>query len=342
MGRRTRLLVVTVGSIFTLSLLASVPGQSASSAPAQKSAKQGEFLIKATGSMRADQPGMLALKELGKNMEARTNGRVTVQLYPDNQLGSEREVVEGLTLNSIQMAAPANAVLTAWVPDMNIFELPFIWRDHKHLVTVVNGPIGQKFAPALKAKGLRLLGYSWRGSRHIMTTKKPINSVVDLKGLKIRTMENPVHMSAFRAFGANPVPIPAAEIYTSLGQGVVDGGEAANTNYYASKFYEPAPNWAMVNWLELVAPLLVSEKFWQSLPKDIQTILAEEGRKATIFETELYVKSEEESLEGIKKKGVKITTPDRKPFTEASRKVYDEWGPKVGGRARIDEIMNAR
>lgn len=362
-----RLAVMVLTGALALSLVAAACGQGAAPAPAQQPAapatsaapaakapeptkpaaapavKEGEFFMKISASNMADEPGPIALSAFGKAVEERSKGRIKFQVYPNNALGNERDVIEGVTLNTIQAVAPSNAPLTAWVPEMNIFELPFIWRDAQHMALVLDGPIGQKFAEPLKAKGLHLLGYHYVGLRHIMTTKKVVNTVDDLKGLKIRTMENPVHLSAFKAFGANPLPMAYGELYTALQQGVIDGAEAANTNYEAKKFYEPAPNWAMVGWLRLVAPFVMSEKFFQSLPKDLQTIVVEEAQKANVYERELYVKGDEvEALEKLKKAGVKITTPDRKPFVEASQKVYEEWAPKVGGRARIDEIMNAK
>lgn len=314
----------------------------ATKAPAAAPVKKGEFVIKASGSMNEDEPGILAYKEFKKNIEARTNGRIEVQIFPNNQLGNERDVIEGLTLNTVQMANPSNAPLTAWVPEMNIFELPFIWQDRPHMAKVLDGPIGDKFAAPLKAKGIRLVGYEEAGLRHIMTTKKVINSVEDLKGLKIRTMENPVHLSAFKAFGANPLPMAYGELYNALQQGVIDGAEAANTNYYSKKFYEAAPNWAMVGWLHLVSPLIMSEKFFQSLPADLQQAVTEEAKKTAILERQMYEKLDNENLELLKKAGVKITTPDRKPFMEASKAVYEEWAPKVGGMDRINEIINAK
>jgi TRAP-type transport system periplasmic protein len=303
--------------------------------------KRGEFVIKASGSMAPTEPGILAYEFFKKNVEERTNGRIEVQIFPTNQLGNERDVIEGLTLGTVQMANPSNAPITAWVPAMNIFELPFIWQNRAHMAKVLDGPIGAKFAPALKEKGIHLLGYEEAGLRHVMTTKKAVNSMADMAGLKIRTMENPVHLEAFRAFGANPLPMAYGELYTALQQGVIDGAEAANTNYNAMKFYEPAPNWAMIGWLHLVSPLVMSERFYQSLPADLQQIVSEEGKKTAVHERELYAKLDEEALDKLKAAGVKITTPDRAEFMKASEKVYDAWADRVGGRALIDEIVAA-
>jgi tripartite ATP-independent transporter DctP family solute receptor len=336
MGRKKRALLLVAASVFAFPLMLSVCGWGEAAAP--------EFVIKVSCSMNIEEAPVVAILEMKKQVEARTNGRVKIEVYPNNQLGNERDVTEGLILNTVQAANPSNAVVSGFLPEMNVFEFPFIWRDSAHMTTVVDGPIGARFAEPLRAKGLHLLGYMTTGLRHVMTTRKagPINSINDLKGLKIRVMENQFHLGAWKVFGTNPLPMAYGELYTALQQGVIDGAEAANTNYLQKKFYEPAPNWAMVGWLRLVNPFLMSEKFWQSLPKDIQTILTEEGRKASTRERKLYDESDIKALDLLKKEDVKITTPDRGPFIEASKEFWKEWAPKVGGRAVLDEIVNAK
>jgi tripartite ATP-independent transporter DctP family solute receptor len=340
MGRNRRALLLVAAGVCAFSLTVFACGWGEAGAPAM----QGEFVIKVSCSMNLEEAPVVAILEMKKQVEARTNGRVKIEVYPNNQLGNERDVTEGLILNTVQAANPANAVVAGFVPEMNVFEFPFIWRDSAHMTAVVDGPIGARFAEPLRAKGLHLLGYMTTGVRHVMTTTKagPINSFMDMKGLKIRVMENQFHLGAWKAFGSNPLPMAYGEVYTSLQQGVIDGAEAANTNYFQKKFYEPANHWAMIGWLRLVNPFLMSEKFWQSLPKDIQTAVAEEGRKASILERKLYDESDATTLDMLKKQGVKITTPDRGPFIEASKALWKDWAPKVGGQAVVDEIVNAK
>ena len=135
--------------------------------------------------------------------------------------------------------------------------------------------------------------------RIVEETKKPIAQMADLKGLKIRTMQNPAHVDTFKAFGANPTPLAYTELYGALETGVMDGAEAANTNFYAQKFYEVAPDWAMVGWLELVAPVIMGEAQYQALPDDIKTALDEAGREAGAFQRATYRDSDNARIADI-------------------------------------------
>jgi TRAP-type C4-dicarboxylate transport system substrate-binding protein len=173
-----------------------------------------------------------------------------------------------------------------------------------------------------------------------MTVVKPINSIEDLKGLKIRTMENPLHLAAFKAFGANPMPMAYGELYTALEQNVIDGAEAANTNYFSKKFYEPAPHWAMVGWIHLIETVIMSRYFYERLPLAHKRIIDDAALVMIHKERQWYSESEEKALLELVKQGVKITFPDRGPFLEASQKVYEEWAQKVGGMDLIERIIH--
>ena len=176
----------------------------------------------------------------------------------------------------------------------------------------------------------------------MMTTDKSIKSISDLKGLKIRTMGNPVHLDAFEAYGASPLPMAYGELYTALETGVIDGAEAANSNYYAKKFFEVANNWAMVGWLYMVAPMIMNKAYYDKMPKDLQNIINEAAIKVCREGRGVYAKQDIEKLELLKKNNIKITTPNRAPFIKASSVVYDKWAKVVGGRERIDAILNMK
>lgn len=298
------------------------------------------IVIKASGPQASGEPPIKAMEHFKEIVEKRSNGRIQVEIFPDNQLGNERDVIEGIQLGNIEMAWPSNAPLTAFVPSLNIFELPYLFRSVQHMYDVLDSDIGMGFADDFEAKGFHLLGYFQLGVRHIMTVNKVINSIEDMKGLKIRTMENPAHLDAFKAFGANPLPMAYGELYTALESNVLDGAEAANTNYEAKKFYEPAPNWAMVGWMHLVTPVIINDKLYKNLPEDLKIIIDEAARETIELEREMYEMNEDEALEKLKAAGVKITEPDRGPFVEASQKVYNQWADKVGGRDKIDAILN--
>jgi len=222
-----------------------------------------------------------------------------------------------------------------------VFDLPFLFRDRKHMYGVMDGPVGAELGDKMRGKGFRLLSYYEAGIRHIMTNKKSLTKLDDLKGLKIRTMENPVHLDAFRAMGASPLPMAYGEVYTALQQGVIDGAEAANTNYEAQKFYEVAPNWAMVAWTTLVSDMIMGEKFFQSLPADVQKAVVQAAQESARVEREAYARSEDVALATLKAKGVKITTPDPEPFRKASQSVYAKFGGPED-QARLKKILDSK
>ena len=203
----------------------------------------------------------------------------------------------------------------------------------------MDGGPGQKLSAAMANKGFRLLGFYEAGIRHIMTTKKPINSVDDIKGLKIRTMGVPAHVSSFNAFGAKATPMAYGELYGALQQNVVDGAEAANTNYNSKKFYEVAPHWAQIGWTALVADLIMSEKKFKSLPANVQKALLDAGPKAAAVERKAYSDSDNSLLDSLKAKGVKVTTPDPTGFRKASKAVYDEFVKTPASKAILNEIL---
>jgi len=300
-----------------------------------------DIVIKAGHSAAATEPYHTGFEYFKKRVEELTKGKVEVQLFPNRTLGNERDMIEGLLLGTVHVTVPSNAVMAGFVPETKVFDLPFLFRDRTHMYSVMDGPVGADLGDRMRAKGFRLLSYYEAGIRHIMTNKKSLTKLDDLKGLKIRTMENPVHLDAFRAMGASPLPMAYGEVYTALQQGVIDGAEAANTNYEAQKFYEVAPNWAMVAWTTLVADMIMGEKFFQSLPADVQKAVVQAAQESARVEREAYAKSEDVALATLKAKGVKITTPDPEPFRKASQSVYAKFGGPED-QARLKKIVETK
>ncbi|MGQ0664312.1 MAG: TRAP transporter substrate-binding protein [Pseudomonadota bacterium] len=283
-----------------------------------------QIVLKAGHSQNAEEPMHQGLEIIKRELEAATGGKATVQVFPNMQLGGEVEMIKQVLTGTLDITSPSNAPLTNFVPELKIFDMPFLFKDEPHMYRVLRGPMLQEIDKIVANKGIKLLGVFAVGTRHIMT-KDPINSMADLKGKKIRVMQNPVHLEAFKAFGANATPVSYAELYGSLQTGVVDGAEAANTNYWEKKFYEVSPHWAMLGWTILTAPIIMSEKNYAKLPKDVQEVLVKAGHKAAVWEQDHYAALDVERLEMLKQKGIKITTPDPKPFREAAKQVFEKF-----------------
>ena len=302
--------------------------------------KEDVFIMKIASSAPAEEPGSQALLRYADLVNERSGGRIRAKVYMASALGTNRDVTEGLQLGTIEVQMASNSPLAVFVPSMNIFELPFLFKNNDHMFAVLDSRIGESFAPVLEEKGIHLLGYFTFGVRHIMTTTTRVKGLEDLKGLKIRTMESPVHLDAFRAFGASPLPMSYNELFVALQTGMIDGAEAANSNYYSKRFFEVAPNWAQVGWLHLVAPVLMSQKFYDKLPADLQKIVDDSLEELVDYERDLYTQIDEQRMEQLKEAGIHITYPDREPFLEAAKPVYEKWAEQVGGWGKINEIKN--
>ena len=296
------------------------------------------FVIKASLSQNPQEPQVRAVELFKKIVEEKTEGKMKVEIYPNNQLGNQRDVVEGIQLGTIQMSNIAS-VLAGFVRELNIFELPFLFENKDHFYAVLDSAIGESLRPAFEKRGFHLLGYFDAGVRHVMTVDKVVHSIEDLKGLKIRTMANPIHLAAFKAFGANPMPMAYGELYSALEQIVIDGAEAANTNYLSKKFFEPAPQWAMVGWIHLIETVFMSRFFYERLPQEHQKVIDEAALEMIQKERQWYTESEDKALLQLIEEGIKITYPDREPFVAASQKVYKEWADRVGGMDLIERII---
>ena len=304
--------LLVVGLVAAMGTMTSVPAMAA------------EIVLKAGHSQNAGEPMDLGLKMISEHLEKATNGKAKLEIFPSMQLGGEVEMIKQVMTGTLDITSPSNAPLTNFVPELKIFDMPFLFRDEAHMIKVLRGPVLQEINAIVAKRGIRLLGVYNVGVRHIMS-KEPVKTMADLDGLKIRTMQSKYHMASFNAFGANATPISYAELYSSLQTGVVDGAEAANTNYFEKKFYEVAPYWSQIGWTILTAPIIMSEKKFASLPKDVQDALLEGSNKAAAWEQDHYASVDKGRLEELKKVGVTITVLDPGPFREAAKKVYAEF-----------------
>jgi tripartite ATP-independent transporter DctP family solute receptor len=228
------------------------------------------------------------------------------------------------------MTHVASSALANYVPQMHLFDLPFLFRDRAHAYAVLGGPVGQSMAAAIETKGFVLLGFMDLGIRNILSRRRPINALQDFQGMKMRVIPNPINLDTFHALGASPVPIPYTQLYLSLQTGVVDAADAANTNYLAQRFYEVAPNYAVVEWQFLVGPWLMSKRIYDRLTPEQQGMIHSASREAVEAERSAYQKADAAAMEELLGKGVKVTRPDRERWIAAIRPVWEKWGPAVG------------
>jgi tripartite ATP-independent transporter DctP family solute receptor len=271
-------------------------------------------------------------------LEKKTNGKATIQIFPNGQIGNEAQLVEGVLLGTVDMAMTSNSLLSNVVKDFRVLDMPFLFESVPVLSKALDGPAKPLMRDAAKASGFQLIGSYSSGIRHLMT-KKDIKSVKDLSNLKIRTMQQPMHVEAFRAYGANPTPMAYGELYGALQSGVVDGAEGATSDYNAQRFYEVADRFSLVGWLNLTAHIFMSQASFAKLPPDVQKALLEAGEESATWQRGYVVEQEQPLLAQLKEKRVTIVQPDVEGFKAASKPLYDKFIETKSQRALFEALQ---
>ena len=281
-----------------------------------------------------------ALEYFDSLLQKRLPEKFEIEIYHSAILGSEKEMQEMLTLGTLEGAV--TGLLNNYDPVFAIFEMPYLYRDRKHVFKVFNGEIIQKVTKPLQERGIVFLGFYENGFRHITNSVKPINKPSDLSGMLIRTPENPAYLNTFKAMDAIPTPMSFSELYTALLQGVVDGQENPLQNIWFGRLYEAQKNIALTAHIYNTAYMLFSKRFWDSLNSEEKIIFKECVAESTLWQME-YMKQLDKSLESkLKEKGMTFTYPDRAAFEEQSKPAYEKMYLQLGDRARniVQEIKN--
>ncbi|MYD78640.1 MAG: TRAP transporter substrate-binding protein [Gammaproteobacteria bacterium] len=283
------------------------------------------------------QDGAVAFKE---HLEASSNGAIEVQIFPGEQLGSEEETSQMLKQGTLQCAVEsAGGGLAPFVPEADLFNLPFIFSDIDHFYRVVDGPIGESVAEKVEmALDSEVLGWWFSGIRNAWNDTRPIMTPDDMKGLKIRVMGSPVLIDTFNALGAQATPMSFGEVYTSLQQGVIDGAETDHVDLLVENFFEVTKYVSLTGHMYLAAALVCGNKALSQLPEDLQSQVREAGAVATQAEREAMDKMAGEALAMLKEKGLEFNEVDNALFREAVSSVYANNADRVGGMDVIDQV----
>lgn len=277
-----------------------------------------ETVIKAGHGTTTGHPTHFALVRFAELVSEKTNGEVKVEVYPDRQLGEEREMVEGLQFGSVDMAVVSTGPLLAFAPEIGIVDLPFLFRDSPHVYATLDGDVGKDLLGKFDTRGIHGLAWWENGWRHL-TAKKEISKPEDLTGLKLRTMQNPVHMAAFEKLGASPVPMVWGEVFTSLGQGVIDAQENPITVIYVNSLWEVQSHLMLTGHVYGPHVALFSKMKWDSLTPEQQTAVSEAAAEATGFQREKAAELEKDYLAKLKEKGMTVVEIDTTSFRDALR-----------------------
>lgn len=300
--------------------------------------------LKLASTQNMDHPYMVGAQKFADLIKERTNGRITVKLYPSNQLGKgEREMTEGIQQGAIDMLVTSTGPLGGFSPSINILDFPFLFRDFKHVDLVLDGPIGQKLLGDFEKANIKALAFWENGFRHLTNSKGPVKKVDDGKGLKIRTMENKVHLAAWKAAGLNPTPMAWGEVFTALQQKVIDGQENPIAVFYSNKLWDAGQkHFSLTAHVYSPSPFLMSKKTFDSMPKEDQQLFVKTGMEVAKFQRKLNRDAEEAKLKDMAKSGVTVTRDvDRESFKKAMGPVYSEFSAQFS-KVEIDAIMNAK
>lgn len=345
MIKRRSVIGLALTMVLSLSILAGCRGgsQAADSkqASSASSGSGGTINIRVGHVLAPTHPYTLGLQKFADILKEKTSGKVKVEVFHSSQLGNERDMVEGLQLGTQEMALVSTAPLSSFTKEFFVFDLPFIFKDTASARKVVDGEIGTKLLKTLESQGITGLGYFENGFRSVTNNKGPINKPEDLKGLKIRTMENPIHMDSFKAMGASPTPMAFGELFTALQQGTIDGQENPLPIVDTSKFYEVQKYLSMTEHFYAPAPLLISKTFFDGLDDATKKAIQEAALEARDYERKLLDDANAKLGKELKDRGMQINTPDKKAFIDAVQPVYQKYEKDIT-KELIQQVQDAQ
>jgi tripartite ATP-independent transporter DctP family solute receptor len=260
---------------------------------------------------------------MGADLKELSGGKLRLEIYPSQQLGTERQCLELLQIGSLDMTKVSVGVLENFAPKMKVLGLPFLFRDRDHAFKVLDGPVGRQLLEDGEKYWLKGLGYYDAGSRSFYTKDTPINSPDDLDGLKIRVMESVTAIDMVESLGGSPTPISWGELYTSLQQGVVDGAENNPPSFYLSRHYEVCKYYTLDEHTVLPDVLLAGTHLWKRLSLEEKEWLTKAVEKSIAYQRKLWLQSEEEALNAVQEAGVKIIRPDKPYFRKRLRAIMN-------------------
>jgi tripartite ATP-independent transporter DctP family solute receptor len=291
---------------------------------------QQKTVLKASDVHALGYPTVEAMVRMGRKLEAQTNGRLSIQMFPAMQLGSEKEMIEQAQIGALQIARVSVGSLGPVVDEVNVFNLPFVFRDEGHMRKVIDGPIGQELldrAANDPKSALVPLGWMDAGTRNIYA-KKAIKRPPDLRGQKIRMMGNPIFLETMNAMGGTGVSMGFTELYSAMQTGVVDGAENNAPTYLTQNHYQITRYYNLTGHLIIPEILVFSKRSWEKLSNEDHALIKKLAREAQIEQRQLWDAMVTESTAKLKAAGVQFVEVDRKAFYDAARPVRDKYGAK--------------
>jgi len=282
--------------------------------------------------------GLMYLDDL---LKKRTNGELSLDIYHSAQIGSERDAIEGVTMGTLEMTLTSSAPLSNFTKTFMVFDLPFIISDRAKAYAWMDGPEGQKILDSLKKQNMVGLSIWENGFRHLTNSKQAVVSPSDAKGLKIRLMENPVHIATFKELGAYPTPIPFGELFTAMQQKTVDGQENPLVIISTSKFNEVQQYLTLSGHFYAPSILLINKDVWEKLSEDQRKIMTEAIAEARDWERNYSAEMDAKLAGELEKAGMKVATPDKAEWAKVLSPVYAQF-ESVIGKDVIQSLIDAQ
>lgn len=288
-----------------------------------------------------DKPETKIWRHIAERVEASLPGRFRFNVVANGALGGEKEVAEATRLGSVQASLSTVSALSGWVPDLQILDLPFLYRDAPHLRRVVTGSTGAELAAKLQMQNFISCGFIDYGARHLLT-KTPVTRPEQLKGQRIRVIQSPLHTKLWSAYGAAPVGIPITETYNALSTGVVDAMDLTKSAYAGFKLYEVVPSMTETGHIRASGIVFFAASFWKKLSPEEQTVLQTAAREGALYFNQLIVEDEARSVETAKAHGGQLLQPEAFDAWQAgARGVWQDFATVVGGMDLIEAIQQA-
>ncbi len=289
-----------------------------------------------------DYPTVMTVKKIGEIVSQKTGGKYNVKVFGNSALGSEKDTVEQVKIGALDMVRVNTAAFHSIVPEAMVPSFPFLFRDIAHFRKTMNGPQGDQILAAFDKAGFVGLALWESGARSIYS-KKEVRNLADVKGMKIRVQQSDLWVSLAQAMGANPTPIPMAEVYTALKTGLVDAAENNYPSYETAKHYEAAPVYSETQHVMSPEVIVFSKKVWDTLPKEEQQIIRDAAKATVPYYIDLWTKKEQASKDITIKAGAQyVTDVNKAEFVAVMKPVWDKFSPTPELKALAQEIVNTK
>ncbi|MCG5241532.1 TRAP transporter substrate-binding protein [Azospirillum doebereinerae] len=291
----------------------------------------------------ADYPTVEAVKQMGKALSEQTNGKLGIRVFASGALGTEKDTIEQLRLGGLDMMRINVGALNSVVPETIVTVLPFIFRDTKHMRTVLDGPVGDDILKSMENQGLIGLAFYDSGARSFYTVKKPITSLADFKGLKIRVQPSELFVGMMTALGANATPMPYGEVYTALKTGIVDGAENNWPSYESSRHFEAAKYYSLTEHSLAPEVVVFSKVVWDKLSKDDQALIRKAAKDSVPFMRKLWDEREIKSRKMVEDGGAQITQiANKQELIDAMKPVYAKFADTPALQSLVTRIQDTK